>query len=130
MHPGAVAFLQRNEPTVIERYSGVAEVLVTLIVAAFSGTFAIVRIYRIRRKNRIDRFYLDVIKVRDSVGPDATHDQREAAIAKIRDLQNQGFELLVNEKLAADESFRIFIELTNDSIEQLRVPDLIRHAHD
>ena len=66
----------------------------------------------------------------ESVGPDATHEQRAAAIATIRDLQTQGFELLVNEKLAADASFRIFIELTNDSIEKLWVPDLIRHAHD
>lgn len=119
MHPGAVAFLHRDQPTFIERYSGVAEVLVTLLVAVISGGFAIVRIYRIRRKNRIDRFYVDVIAVRDSIGPGASRSERDAAVAKIRELQNRGFEMLVDEKLAADESFRIFIELTNDSIDEI-----------
>ncbi|MDJ0916998.1 MAG: TAXI family TRAP transporter solute-binding subunit [Woeseiaceae bacterium] len=120
IHPGAIDFLQRNEPTFIERYSGVAEVLVTLLVAAISGGIAVVRIYHIRRKNRIDRFYVDVIEVRDSVGPDASRDERNAAVEKIRELQNHGFELLVDEKLSADESFRIFIELSNDSIEEIQ----------
>jgi len=116
MHPGAIAFLQRDEPTFVERYSGVAEVLVTVLAALVSGGYALLRIYRLRRKNRIDKFYMDVIKVRDSVGPGANGDEREAAVEKIRDLQNRAFDMLVHEKLAADESFRIFIELTNDSI--------------
>lgn len=120
MHPGAVSYLQRDEPTFIERYSGVAEVLVTVFVALVSGGFAVLRIYRIRRKNRIDQFYLDVIEIRDSIRPDASRSERETAVDKIRDLQNRGFDMLVNEKLAADESFRIFIELTNDSIEEIQ----------
>jgi hypothetical protein len=120
MHPGAIAFLQRDEPKFIERYSSVAEVLVTVLVALASGGLAIVRFYRVRRKNRIDQFYMDVIQLRDSVGPDASDSERETAIAKLRALENRGFELLVSEKLAADESFRIFIELTNDSIDVIK----------
>lgn len=120
MHPGAVAFLQQDEPTYIERYSGVAEVVVTLMVALVSGGFAVLKIYRIRRKNRIDRFYVDVIAVRDSIGDKATKAQREEAIAKIRQLQNRAFEMLVDERLAADESFRIFIELTNNAVADIQ----------
>jgi TRAP-type uncharacterized transport system substrate-binding protein len=64
LHPGLVAYLDRNEPTVYERYSGVAEVAVTIIVALFSAIFAGVRIHHMRRKNRIDKFYTDVIAIR------------------------------------------------------------------
>jgi len=120
MHPGAVAFLQQDEPTYVERYSGVAEVVVTLMVALVSGGFAVLKIYRIRRKNRIDRFYVDVIAIRDAVGGDAAKTEREQAITKIRQLQNQAFEMLVDERLAADESFRIFIELTNNAIDDIK----------
>ncbi len=120
LHPGALDFLQRDEPTFIERYSGVAEVLVTLLVAAISGMFAVIKIYRIRRKNRIDRFYLEVIKIRDSVTPRSGEAERVAAIASIQNLKNRGFQLLVDEQLAADESFRIFIELTHDAIDDIR----------
>jgi hypothetical protein len=44
---------------------------------------------------------------------------REAGVAKVRELQNRAFDMLVNEKVAADESFRIFITLSNDIIADL-----------
>ena len=119
MHPGSMAYLQQDEPTFIERYSGVAEVLVTLMIGLISGGWALINIYRIRRKNRIDEFYVDVIRTRDAVQPGATEAERRAAIGEIRALQNKAFDLLVKERLAADESFRIFIELTNNSIADL-----------
>jgi len=120
LHPGTLAFLHRDEPTLVERYSGVAEVVVTLLLAAVSGVLAALKIYRIRRKNHIDVFYTDVIRIRDSVDRDAGMPERRDAIAKIRDLQNRAFGLLVDERLAADESFRIFITLADDAIRELR----------
>lgn len=123
LHPGALAFLKRDEPSAIERYSGVAEVVVTLMVGIISGVFAFVKIYRVRRKNRLDKFLVEVIGIRNSVTPQTSGEERVVAIDKIRALQDYGFELLVDEKLAADESFRIFIELTNDTIDYLRKAD-------
>lgn len=119
LHPGSLAFLQQNEPSFVERYSGVAEVLVTLVVALVSGVFALLKIFSIRRKNRIDRFYMDVIRIRDSVAADGADTARRAAVEEIRKLQNHAYELLVHEKLAADESFRIFVELTNNAIDEI-----------
>lgn len=119
LHPGLVAYLNRNEPTIYERYSGVAEVVVTVIVALFSAGFAGIRVYRVRRKNRIDTFYTDVIAIRNSIGSSCTADERAAAVQEIRDLQNTAFEMLVDEKLAADESFRIFVSLSNDALRDL-----------
>jgi TRAP-type uncharacterized transport system substrate-binding protein len=120
LHPGALAFLKRDEPTFVERYSGVAEVVATLMVGVVSGLFAIVKIYRIRRKNRLDEFLVEVISIRNSVQPHSSEEERAAAMASIRDLQDKAFELLVNEKLAADDSFRIFTELSNDTIRRIR----------
>jgi len=120
LHPGALAYIKRDEPTLIERYSGVGEVVVALMVALVSASVALIKIYRLRRKNRLDKFLVEVIDIRNSVTPQSSGDDRAAAIAKIRELQDYGFEQLVNEKLAADESFRIFIELTNDTIEYLQ----------
>ena len=119
LHPGTLDYLQRSEPTIYERYSGVAEVAVTLMIALFSAALAGVRILRIRRKNRIDRYYAAAIEIRDSVGEEASSSEREQAIVKIRDLQNRAFDQLVDEKLGADESFRIFITLSNDVLRQL-----------
>jgi hypothetical protein len=46
--------------------------------------------------------------------------ERNEAIANIRALQSHGFELVVSEKLAANDSFRFFVKLTNDSIGDIR----------
>lgn len=60
--------------------------------------------------------YTKVIAIRDSIGPASSVAGRNEAIANIRALQNHAFGFVVSEKLAADESLRNFIGLTNDSI--------------
>jgi hypothetical protein len=119
VHAGTQDYLQRSEPTFIERYSGVAEVLVTLFVASISAVFAGIRILNRRRKNRIDRFYKAALDIRNSAMSSTDIAERSEAVTKLRQLQDEAFAQLVVEKLAADESFRIFITLSNDIVEQL-----------
>ena len=120
LHAGAQDFLQREEPTVYERYSGVAEVVVTLMIALASATLAGFRIVKMRRKNRIDKFYSAAIEIRNSISGSSSADERSLAAKKIRELQDTAFDQLVDEKLSADESFRIFVTLSNDVLDQLK----------
>jgi hypothetical protein len=120
LHPGAQAFTQRDEPTLYERYSGVAEVLVTLVIGLVSGGYAVIQIVNRRRKNRIDGFYTDVMAIRDSISEHSSAAERAAAVERVRRLQNEAFDMLIREKLAADESFRIFVTLSNDIVAQLK----------
>jgi hypothetical protein len=83
--------------------------------------FAGVRIFHMRRKNRIDVFYTETMAIRQSISGSATSDERTTAIQKIRELQTKAFEMLVDEKLSADESFRIFVSLSNDVLHELDV---------
>ena len=120
LHPGSQSYALRDEPTFYERYSGVAEVLVTLVIGLISGGYAVVQIYNRRRKNRIDRFYTDVMAIRDSINEHSSANERRAAVERVRELQNEAFEMLIREKLAADESFRIFVTLSNDIVDQIK----------
>ena len=119
VHAGTQKFLQRAAPTIYERYSGVAEVAVTLLVTLMSAAVAGFRILQRRRKNRIDRFYIAIIAIRDSVNSNSSTAEREQARQKVRELQNTAFDQLVTEQLSADESFQIFITLSNDVLRQL-----------
>lgn len=119
LHPGTQDYLQRDEPTIYERYSGVAEVVVTLLIGLVSVTLAGFRILKMKRKNRIDRYYSAAIQIRDSIDGDSSQGERENAIAEINNLQHNAFDQLVDEKLSADESFQIFITLSNDVLRQL-----------
>jgi TRAP-type uncharacterized transport system substrate-binding protein len=114
MHPGALAYLQRDEPDFYERYSGIAEVLVTLLIGLVSGVYGIWKIYSIRRKNRIDAFCREALELRDQhlEGPSDAASLVEA----IKALQDRAYDMMIHEHLAADESFRIFITLSNDII--------------
>ncbi|MGI9201659.1 MAG: TAXI family TRAP transporter solute-binding subunit [Woeseiaceae bacterium] len=118
LHAGAQNFLQRDEPTVYERYSGVAEVLVTLLIGVISAAFALFRILKIRRKNRIDTFYAAALAIRDELTDADGEEAVYLAIEKLQTLQDEAFAQLVDEKLSADESFRIFITLSNDILDQ------------
>lgn len=120
LHAGAQAFVQRDAPTFYERYSGIAEVLVTLVIGLISGSYAVIQIYNRRRKNRIDGFYKDVMAIRDSINEHSSASEKQVAVERVRDLQNEAFDMLMREKLAADESFRIFVTLSNDIIAQLK----------
>jgi TRAP-type uncharacterized transport system substrate-binding protein len=114
MHPGALAYLQRDEPDFYERYSGVAEVAVSLMIGLVSGVYGVWKIYTIRRKNRIDAFCREAFELRDqhlAGGMDA-----ETLVDALKALQERAYEMMIREQLAADESFRIFITLANDII--------------
>lgn len=123
IHPGAMAYIERDAPSVYERYSGIAEVAVTLLIGVLSGGYALIRVYQIKRKNRIDVFYAEAIAIRDAALLSTDLTVRQKAVADARALQNRAFDMLVNEKLAADESFRIFITLSNDVIQDLSNTD-------
>ena len=119
VHSGTQDYLQRSEPTFVERYSGVAEVLVTLLVATVSAFVAGVRILNRRRKNRIDRYYGALLAIRNSITESMDERARNEARDEVRRLHDEAFGLLVDEKVAADESFRIVVTLCNDVLTQL-----------
>jgi TRAP-type uncharacterized transport system substrate-binding protein len=122
-HAGAQAYLFRDEPSVYERYSGIAEVVVTLFVALASASIAGVRIYRMRRKNRIDGFYARAIEIRRQAAATDDAAERNRLAGDMQALQESAFSQLIDEKLAADESFRIFITLSNDVIAEINQPE-------
>jgi len=120
LHPGALAYLNRDEPDFYERYSGVAEVVVSLGFGLVSGLYAVYRILIIRRKNRIDEFYKQALELRDQATAVGTESARQAAVASLKTLQEQAYAQMIDERLAADESFRIFITLSNDLMADLK----------
>lgn len=114
MHPGARDYLERNEPTLFERYAESIGVLFSVFVASVSALIAFWRWRLQRKKDRIDIFYTKLIAVRKTIEDFDSGEQCSAAAERVKALQNEAFELLINEKVSADESFRIFITLSKD----------------
>ncbi len=130
LHAGTQAYLLRDTPTVLERYSGVAEVVATLLVGLISACFAAYRVLIVRRKNRIDTFYARARDLRYSIDDASTAEDRQRVAEAIHDLQSEAFDMLIDEKLAADESFRIFITLSNDVLREMGAAGADRRLSD
>ena len=84
------------------------------VIGVVSGFYAVLRFYNIRRKNRIDRFCAEALAIRDRGRSSGDSSDRQSAVVEIGKLQDTAYEMMIQEKLAADESFRIFITLSDD----------------
>jgi TRAP-type uncharacterized transport system substrate-binding protein len=118
MHSGALAFRRRNEPGFAERAAGIFEVAATLFAGLVTGLFALARYWSGRRKGRIDRFYSEALAIRSKIAQESRPQQRAECTMEARSLRDRAFASLIDEKLAADESFRIFQALIQDVIRE------------
>ncbi|MEH6551719.1 MAG: TAXI family TRAP transporter solute-binding subunit [Pseudomonadales bacterium] len=112
LHDGARRYLDRDEPSLLERYAETINLLIYMLFLIVSTFVAFSRWRAHRKKDRIDTFYERVMSAR--AGMDTA--PAESLLKELDDLEREAFESLINEKLAANESFKIFI----DQLQRLR----------
>lgn len=93
LHQGTVDFLERDQPTFFERYAEAFGVIFSIMVVLFGGFTSLKKI----RKERIDKYYKKVMACK--------------SVSDLEELSNDAVKQLQNEKLTADESFSIFLNL-------------------
>lgn len=120
LHNGARVFLDRDEPGFFERYAELAGVLFSIVIAVVSGIISLSRWQKQKKKDRVDVFYKVLMEIKnESTNLKSVRDTQQK-IKEIQDSQNKAFEMLINEELEANESFRIFMELSKETISELR----------
>jgi hypothetical protein len=115
---------RRIEPPGSAGAAGAArfEVGTTIAVALLTGLLALFRFLRGRRKGRIDQFYSAVLAIRAKLAQESGAERRSQYMAELRTLRDNTFSLLIKEKLAADDSFRIFQSLLYDITRECEAP--------
>lgn len=120
LHEGARAFLDRDEPSFLERYAEVGGVLLAILVALSSGTITFTKWRKQNKKDKVDTFYECLMSIKNEM---ATIRSVEIALQKIQEVkgeQNKAFKMLINEELAADESFSIYMELSKATLQEIQ----------
>jgi TRAP-type uncharacterized transport system substrate-binding protein len=107
LHAGSRRYLARDEPSALERYAESINLLVYLVFLVLTGLVGLTRWHARRKKDRIDGFYSRILDIRLR----AASEPPEELLHELQQLELEAFQSLTGEKLAADESFRIFIEL-------------------
>ena len=115
LHAGARQYLERNRPSFWERYAELMGFVFSLLVAIVGGATTFAKWNRQHKKNRIDKYYEKVIELQKQVGSFQTLEKCEQSINNLRNLRETAFKQLIDEKLNADDSFRIFITFVNDT---------------
>ena len=122
VHEGALAYRARNEPGFYERLAGIFEAAVTAVAAVGTILFALVGYLRGLKKARIDELYAEALAIRAQAAEVLSAEQRLACSTRLRALADRAFKLLMEDKLAANESFRILQALIRDVLQEIENP--------
>lgn len=118
LHEGARVFLDRDEPGFFERYAELVGVLFSIIIAIVSALISLSKWQRQKKKDRVDIFYKDLMEMKNTNFK--TSAEGIEKIKGIQESQNKAFDMLINEELEANESFRIYMELSKETIHEIR----------
>ena len=109
LHTGARRYLNRDEPGLVERYAESINLLLYMLFLLLSAAVALVRWGMHKKKNRIDTFYIRALAIKKR----AIMTSAPELVSELNALEQEAYDALVDEKLAPNESFRIFTDLLN-----------------
>jgi TRAP-type uncharacterized transport system substrate-binding protein len=112
LHAGSREYLDRNTPSIFERYAELIGVIVTLLVTLASTVYTIRKWQLQKKKNKIDVYYQRLISIRQKIQSAQHADVLVALRAELQAAQEDTIDLVTKEKLLADDSFVIFLNLS------------------
>ena len=119
LHLGTKNFLDRNKPTFIQRNAETIGVIVTLMIGLISGFFTYRNYMNHKKKDKIDIYYGKLDKIRHNISS-ASQAQLKEWLIEIRTLESETIELLIKEKLSANDSYLVFMRLVDLTRRELK----------
>ena len=119
LHPGSRQYLDKDEPTFFERYAEMIGVLFSIAIALVSGLLSLTKWRKQAKKDRIDVFYEKIMEIKRSIPKLRSSRETRQRILELQREQDKAFQLLIDEKLQANESFRIYMEFNKEIIQTL-----------
>lgn len=119
LHQGVYLFLDRNNPSFVERYAEVIALILSIVIL-LSGIISSYRKWNNqRKKDRIDVYYEEVLAINRNLSQNQEASSLKQKIETLYEIRERAFENLIKEKLIADESFKIFTQLTSETIQRI-----------
>jgi TRAP transporter TAXI family solute receptor len=116
LHEGTIRYLERDEPSFIEKHIDIIAFVSSILVAAFGIVMAFFRKMKAAKKDRIDVYYEKVLEIENKMNSVTTQSEINSILEALHLLKQDAFKALVDEKLLANESFNIFLGLTDTII--------------
>jgi hypothetical protein len=114
VHPGARSYMNRLEPSFLERHTDVFALGLSVLAIVGSGLVGWRRHSKQKRKDRLDHYYARALALRQSLAPETN-----AVVAlQLAALQAEVLTLVVDEGIDADGALVAFLLLTNRIMEE------------
>ncbi len=120
LHEGARKYLARYEPSFMEKHAELLGVVISILLAIASAVYSITRWQRMKKKNKIDLYYIKLFTLRNKIPLTKNKQEIEELDRDLKTIQEETFGLVISEKLLADESFSIFLNLSRFIIDEIR----------
>lgn len=108
LHEGAAQYYQRDQKPFIVEWADVLSLGLSVALLGWSGVSALGRWRTQRKKDRVDRYYLEVQALGDRLDEATTEDEVLEVRDGLKAIRRKAFAELAAERLAANESFTIF----------------------
>ncbi len=115
-HPGAVSYYRREEPPFFVEYAEALSLGVTLLLGMYSVFVALRELMRRRMKNRVDAYLVQIGALVEGV-EQRDLPELQAVIAQLEGLRRRAVAELVEERLLADDAYRIMQGHIRDELE-------------
>lgn len=120
LHPGVVDYQTRDQPSFLERYSEAVGLFVSLVVIATGAISTSYNKLKQRKKDKVDEYYKYVLKISDKAHESmVTSKELERYLNELFMIRNHAFQLLVDERVEANNSFVIFLMLLQSTVEYI-----------
>ena len=116
LHQGVKMYLDRAKPSFLEKYAEVMALLITITVLLFGAFTSFSNWQKQRKKDRIDIYYQKVISLDRNIINAKTESDLHNIEIELFAIRDEAFDLLIKEKLSADESFNIFLRVIESSL--------------
>jgi TRAP-type uncharacterized transport system substrate-binding protein len=120
LHPGAKDFLERYQPNFFEKNADLLSVIFSVTVALISSMYTIAKWRTAKKKNEIDKYYKALMRIRNELHTLTSKEHCKRIERELIVVQERAMDLLLDEKLFADESFSIFLNLSNIIMDEIR----------
>ncbi|MBI5540605.1 MAG: TAXI family TRAP transporter solute-binding subunit [Bacteroidia bacterium] len=119
LHDGTIRYLERDEPSFIEKHIDIIAFLTTILMAGSGVLLAFLRKIKAAKKDRIDEYYEKVLTIEKEMSNINSVAEIKLSLNRLHLIKQDAFKALIEEKLLANESFNIFLGLTDTIITRL-----------
>lgn len=109
-HEGTLDYLNRDKPSFVERYSEFMGFMLSALILLMGLVASLKATVNQRKKDRMDEYYRELIELKEDINKYTYDELRD----KLTSMQNTVFELLIREKLSANNEFLIFMMLWDE----------------